>query len=109
MLCTCVFAAPEVSFPLTPNWCSGKMGKLQTDIDFKKRNPMKFTYQEALELGNALLDGAELSNKYQSEVNLTQTKSGRLVAIHGDRDCCTMYTVDPPVSEPDLPEVSIAS
>ena len=70
---------------------------------------MKFTHKEALELGNALLDGAELSNKYQSEVNLTQTKSGRLVAIHGDKDFYTIYTIDPPVSEPDLPKMGIAS
>jgi len=70
---------------------------------------MRFTHNEALELGNALLDAAELSQKWEKGVMITQTGSGRLVAIHGQDDCGTRYKVDPPIVEPDPSEVSIAS
>jgi len=70
---------------------------------------MRFTHKEALELGNALLDAAELSQKCEKGVMITQTGSGRMIAIHGQDDCGTRYKVDPPIVEPDLSEVSIAS
>lgn len=70
---------------------------------------MRFTNNEAVELGNALLDAVELSEKCNDEVNITSTRSGNLLAIHGDKDCGTRYIVDPPIIEPDLPEMSIAS
>ena len=55
---------------------------------------MRFTNNEAVELGNALLDAVELSKKCNDEVNITSTRSGNLLAIHGDKDCGTRYTVD---------------
>lgn len=70
---------------------------------------MRFTNNEAVELGNALLDAVELSKKCNDEVNITSTRSGNLLAIHGDRDCGTRYTVDPPLDEADTPKFKAVS
>ena len=70
---------------------------------------MRFTNNEAVELGNALLDAVELSTKCKEEVNITSTKSGNLLAIHGDKDCGTRYTVDPPIEMPDTPKLKAVS
>lgn len=69
---------------------------------------MRFTNNEAVELGNALLDAVELSKKCKDEVNITSTRSGNLLAIHGDKDCGTRYTVDPPFDETDTGGIKVA-
>jgi len=69
---------------------------------------MRFTNNEAVELGNALLDAVELSKKCNDEVNITSTRSGNLLAIHGDKDCGTRYTVDPPFDETDTGGIKVA-
>ncbi len=62
---------------------------------------MRLTSEEAEEIGEALLDAVTLGRSTKASVNITTTRSGKYVALVGDKDCGTRYEVDPPTEEPE--------
>ena len=70
---------------------------------------MRLTLETAEEMGEALLDAVELAKKTKEEVALTTTRSGKWLAISGDHDCGTRFTVDPPIEKPDTPKLRAVS
>lgn len=70
---------------------------------------MRLTLETAEEMGEALLDAVELARKTNGEVALTTTRSGKWIALSGDHDCGTRFTVDPPIEMPDTPKLKVVS
>ena len=62
---------------------------------------MRFTSEEAEEIGEALLDAVTLGRSTKTSVNITTTRSGKFIALVGDKDCGTWFEVDPPTEEPE--------
>ena len=62
---------------------------------------MKITFETAEEMGNALLDAVALSREHNEEVVITSTKANKWIALIGEQDCGTRFTVEPPITKPD--------
>ena len=70
---------------------------------------MKFDYETAIEMGNALLDAAELAKEHNEDVTLTTTKNNKWIALIGEPDCGTRLFVEPPVEEPDKAHLQVVA
>jgi len=70
---------------------------------------MKFDYETAVEMGNALLDAAELAKTHDEEATLTTTKNNKWIALIGEPDSGTRFFVEPPISEPDEPTLKVVA
>jgi hypothetical protein len=68
---------------------------------------MRICFDTAREMANALLDAVELAEKYEYQVVLTTTKENKWIALIGEPDSGTRFIVDPPISEPDEPQLKL--
>ena len=70
---------------------------------------MKITFETAEEMGNALLDAVALAKEHEEEVVITSTKANKWIALIGEQDCGTRFTVEPPVKQPDEPHLQVVA
>ena len=70
---------------------------------------MKFDYETAIEMGNALLDAAALAKSHKEDAILTTTKNNKWIAFIGEPDCGTHLFVEPPNPEPDEPHLQVVA
>jgi hypothetical protein len=70
---------------------------------------MKFDYETAIEMGNALLDAAALAKEHKEDATLTTTKNNKWIAFIGEPDCGTRLFVEPPIPEPDEPNLKVVA
>ena len=85
--------------------CSGHVNVTIGMIQREENLWMKFDYETAIEMGNALLDAAELAKAHNEDVTLTTTKNNKWIALIGEPDCGTRLFVEPPIPEPDEPKL----